>query len=541
MKTARSMFIRRFFSLLLGLCLLVAFPFAGAEVPGNGAGAGGEASVEGTKARGEATKEGTVVGEAPGEGAAAAEAPAEGAEIKWKEASVHDPSVIRAADGTFYIYGSHMAAARSTDLMSWSVFSRNAGTGCKLVENVQEEMKEALAYAKTTTFWAPDVIQLADGRYYLYYCACEGSSPLSALGLAVADGPEGPFRDLGVFLKSGGPGYDATVLPNAVDPCVFFDREGKLWMVYGSYSGGIYILEMNEETGLPLEGQGYGKKLLGRNHARIEAPYILYSPDTEYYYLFLSFGGLGAADGYNIRVCRSKNPDGPYVDALGQDMIDCGGAPGTFFHDPDYEPYGVKLLGGYSFDGLAGNAASAPVVYRSPGHNSAFYEPETGRYFLIFHTRFAGRGENHRVRVHQMMMNAEGWPVVFPWRYAGESPEAVPEAERAGLYQVILHGRDINLTEHRSRVVTLLPDGTITGGGMEDGDGTGTGEGTGTGDLTGTWSCDGTSFRCELDGIAYTGVLVRAYDNQAKAWVPCFTALDASGAALWGSRAAGEP
>ena len=67
------------------------------------------------------------------------------------------------------------------------------------------------------------------------------------------------------------------------------------------------------------------------------------------------------------------------------------------------------------------------------------------------------------------------------------------------------------------------------------------GEGTGTGDLTGTWSCDGMSFRCELDGIAYTGVLVRAYDNQAKAWVPCFTALDASGAALWGSRAAGEP
>lgn len=499
---------RRFFP-LLGLLMLLTFPYA----------AGAWASGEGAEGEVEAA----------------------GAEVKWKEASVHDPSVIRAADGVFYIYGSHMAAARSTDLMSWSVFSRNADTGCRLVENVQEEMKEALAYAKTTTFWAPDVIQLADGRYYLYYCACEGSSPLSALGLAVADGPEGPFRDLGVFLKSGGPGYDATVLPNAVDPCVFFDREGKLWMVYGSYSGGIYILEMNEETGLPLEGQGYGKKLLGRNHARIEAPYILYSPDTEYYYLFLSFGGLGAADGYNIRVCRSKNPDGPYVDALGQDMIDCGGAPGTFFHDPDYEPYGVKLLGGYSFDGLAGNAASAPVVYRSPGHNSAFYDPETGRYFLIFHTRFAGRGENHRVRVHQMMMNAEGWPVVFPWRYAGESPEAVPEAERAGLYQVILHGRDINLTEHRSRVVTLLPDGTITGGGMEAGDRTGTGEGTGTGDLTGTWSCDGTSFRCELDGIAYTGVLVRAYDNQEKTWVPCFTALDASGAALWGSRAAGEP
>ena len=179
---------------------------------------------------------------------------------KFKEVSVHDPSVIRTDDGTFYIFGSHMTAARSTDLMRWEMFSRNAETGCKLVENVQEEMAEALRYAKTTTFWAPDVQRLKDGRYYLYYCTCEGSSPLSALGLAVSDSPEGPYRNLGVFLKSGGPGYDATVLPNAIDPCVFTDRDGRLWMVYGSYSGGIYILQMDPETGLPLEGQGSRKR-----------------------------------------------------------------------------------------------------------------------------------------------------------------------------------------------------------------------------------------------------------------------------------------
>ena len=75
---------------------------------------------------------------------------------KFKEVSVHDPSVIRAPDGTFFIYGSHMTAAKSTDLIRWEMFSRNADTGCKLVENVQEEMAEALRYAKTTTFWAPD-------------------------------------------------------------------------------------------------------------------------------------------------------------------------------------------------------------------------------------------------------------------------------------------------------------------------------------------------------------------------------------------------
>ena len=79
---------------------------------------------------------------------------------KFKEVSVHDPSVIRAEDGAYYIFGSHMAAAKSTDLIRWEMISTDAGRGCTLVENVQEQMKEALQYAQTDTFWAPDVQQL---------------------------------------------------------------------------------------------------------------------------------------------------------------------------------------------------------------------------------------------------------------------------------------------------------------------------------------------------------------------------------------------
>ena len=442
---------------------------------------------------------------------------------KFKNVSVHDPSIIRTADGTFYIYGSHMAAARSTDLIQWTMFSRDAMAGCTLVENVQEQMKEALSYARTNTFWAPDVQQLKDGRYYLYYCTCEGSSPLSMLGVAVSDSPEGPFENLGVFLKSGYAGYNATVYPNVVDPCVFFDRENRLWMVYGSYSGGIFILEMDPETGFPLEGQHYGKKLLGQNHARIEGPYILYSPETEYYYLFLSFGGLGANDGYNIRVCRSRNPDGPYEDALGQPMSQCGGKPGTFFNDPDYEGYGVKLMGGYCFEQLGSDTNQFRLAYRSPGHNSAYYDAETGRYFLVFHTRFASGGESFQVRVHQMMMNEDGWPVVLPQRYAGEFPEPVAAERRAGTYKVILHGRDINKTEHSSQVIVLNGDGTVSG------------------DLTGSWQCeDGQTFTCELAGVSYRGIMNLALDSMENVWVPCFTALDETGAAIWGSHAAWE-
>jgi hypothetical protein len=78
---------------------------------------------------------------------------------------------------------------------------------------------------------------------------------------------------------------------------------------------------MDERTGKPKPGQGYGKHLAGGDHSAIEGSYILYSPESGYYYLFASFGGFASTDGYNIRIARSKNPDGPYLDAAGRDEV----------------------------------------------------------------------------------------------------------------------------------------------------------------------------------------------------------------------------
>ena len=36
--------------------------------------------------------------------------------------SVHDPSIVWDNAGTYYIFGSHRACAKSTDLMNWSLF-----------------------------------------------------------------------------------------------------------------------------------------------------------------------------------------------------------------------------------------------------------------------------------------------------------------------------------------------------------------------------------------------------------------------------------
>lgn len=443
----------------------------------------------------------------------------------FSEVTVHDPSVIK-VDGTWYVFGSHLAGAKTDDLMNWTLIDSDVKMDNVIIPNPKEELKEAFEWAKTETMWAPDVIQLADGRFYMYYCHCEGSSPLSAMGIAVSDNVEGPYKDLGVILKSGqdadtpdedGGIFDATIEPNVVDPCVFFDADGRLWMVYGSYSGGIYILELDAQTGFPLE-KGYGKKLLGGNHLRIEAPYILYSPETEYYYLFLSFGGLTADGGYNIRVCRSENPDGPYYDSEGQDMIDCKGPIGSFFDDSAAGKYGVKLMGNFSFPHVEGENGKFRNGYVSPGHNSAIYEEETGEYFLFFHTRFEGKGEEHQVRVHQMFMNEDGWPVVSPYRYTGEKLEDIDESIISGAYKVFNHMHNISSVTRTSDDIVLNADHTVSGA------------------FEGTWELkNGHEAVIVLNGIEYKGEWVVEWDQFGYKNVVTFTALSDKGYAVWGS------
>lgn len=448
----------------------------------------------------------------------------------FADVSVHDPAIVR--DGSiFWIFGSHMASASTGDLMAWSQYSISADAPNPLARNnaPRTEFAQCLAYAQATTFWAPDVIRLGDGRYYYYYCACQGSMPLSALGLARADAIHGPYTDAGLLLKSMGASptvspYDATRMPNVVDPAVFFDQQGGLWMLYGSYSGGLFILRLDATAdsptlGQPLPGQGYGTKILGGNHAPIEGGYVIYSPESEYYYLFTSFGGLAANGGYNMRVFRSRAPDGPYVDAAGNNMATTA-IPNNLW--PTIAPYGVKIMGNCQFQTVAGEPGTARPGYVSPGHNSAYYDPTTDKYFLVFHTRFVGQGEFHQVRVHQMFLNADGWFAVAPHRYAGETIAPTDAGRIIGTYKWINHGKDMTIAVKSSTTITLAADGTVGG------------SATGTWELTGGYDAT-----LVLDGVTYRGVFVRQWDESRSRWVLAFSAVDgANGASIWGSKVA---
>lgn len=453
--------------------------------------------------------------------------------VTFANVSVHDPAVIK-VDQTWYVFGSHLAAARSTDLMNWTKVADGVNASNSLFNNVVTALADTFAWAQVTDLWAPDVVKLDDGKFYLYYNACKGDSPRSALGVAVADKIEGPYVNKQIILKSGmwdqisedGTIYDARKHPNTVDPTTFRDKDGALWMVYGSYSGGIFILAMDKASGLPKPGQGYGKHLMGGNHARIEGAYIMYSAQSAYYYMFTSFGGLDANGGYNLRVSRSRNPDGPFVDARGTDMDTVKSNPALpLFDDASIAPYGQKLMGNHQFALAAGETGTA-LGYVSPGHNSAQYDTASGKYFMFFHTRFPGTGEFHELRVHEMFINEDGWPVVAPFRYAPLSKSAatlsaaVSAAEAAGSYKMINHGKDISATIKPSQVIKLGADGTVSGA------------------ATGSWTHKGSNnVGITLAGAGtYSGVLSRQWNTNANGFVVTFTAQSVDGVSIWGAR-----
>ena len=124
-------------------------------------------------------------------------------------------------------------------------------------------------------------------------------------------------------------------------------------MTYGSWSGGIYILELDKTTGKVIypgknsktaDGrvvdEYFGTKIAGGFRKSGEGPYILYDKDSDYYYLYVSYEGLAQNGGYNMRLFRSKSPDGPYTDAAGHNAVLTNAGQ-------SHKDIGIKAMGNY--------------------------------------------------------------------------------------------------------------------------------------------------------------------------------------------------
>ena len=457
-------------------------------------------------------------------------------------ASVHDPSVIKDND-TYYIFGSHMESAKSADLRNWTGFSSGVNAENKLFDNLFDGEEDgdpaAFTYVGKNeeggySVWAPDVIYNKKmGKYVMYFCTTS-SYVKSNICFATADDIEGPYHYEDTFLYSGysyhdvkesnieelmgtdprpytAASYDNNNWPNCIDPDVFYDKDGRMWMVYGSWSGGIFLIEIDEETGYPIYPEAdeenhvdsyYGKKLLGGYHNSIEGPHIMYDETSGYYYLFLSYGNLQAKGGYQMRLFRCDTVDGTYTDAAGKDM----------YLFVEHKDHGLKMMGNYTFPSLT-------QTYMAPGGQTAF-EDEDGKLYLVYHQRFAKTGELHEPRVHQLFRTKDGWLVAAPFATDGETlkEDGYSGDEIQGTFYLVNHGTDISDRVHKPQRIQLNADGTVTGE-----------------ELEGKWEAEeGTPYiDVTLGENTYTGVVLEMTDEAGNDTM-CFSAKGDNNETIWG-------
>ena len=450
--------------------------------------------------------------------------------------------------------------------------------------------------------WAPDVIYNKTMKKWCMYMSLNGDNWCSTIVCFISDNLEGPWIYQGPVVCSGFSGRYAhngfaasgdwkntdlaiatgcTSLPqryntdkwslygpNCIDPCVFYDDDDNLWMSYGSWFAGIFMIKLDKENGLrdytntyPYQVKGvtttagaadanatsdpyFGKKIAGGWGVSGEASYI--QKVGKYYYLFMSYGGLTAAGGYQIRVFRSEKPDGPYKDCLTSTGIGAvyDKARVNFGVDANRDE-GVKLFGNYQWETM-------PNAELAQGHNSAIVDHK-GRALIVYHTRFLNRDEEHEVRVHQLFVNQDGWLVAAPYEFSGETytdndiatQQLYDATKVAGDYQIIAHPYRQNtaaMAYEKPITIHLNEDGSISG------------------EYTGKWELvSGTSYiNLTLKGVAtanaevmFKGVLTEQTIDYTNIKALCFTALSSSdglatsggaslqtsGLSIWGSKA----
>lgn len=422
------------------------------------------------------------------------------------------------------------------------------------------------SYDITGNLWAPDIIWNPTMGKWCMYMSVNGDHWHSVIVLLTASAITGPYVYQGPVTFSGfnngttpeiswkktdlelvigeqsslparyNRGNDwGTYWPNNIDPCVFYDDDDQLWMTYGSWSGGIFMLKLDKETGLrdytvtypvatdnggrAITDPYFGKRIAGGYYSSGEASYV--QKIGNYYYLFLSYGGLESTGGYEIAIFRSEKPDGPYLDCQNLD---------AFYNGRYWLNYGPnqQTIGGMRPFGAYADWGFMTVGELAQGHNSAIVDDE-GRAFIVYHTRFNDGGEGHQVRVHQLFQNKDGWLCAAPFQFDGEEDTDATLAagcrytkeEIAGDYDVLIHRYRL---DHANREVvtpihlTLNDNGRITG------------------DQTGSWSMtDGTAYvKIVAGGATYNGVVVQQQMDGTSYKAICFTGTANNGVSIWG-------
>ena len=419
---------------------------------------------------------------------------------QWNLANVHDPSVMKADDGYYYMYqtdasygnaheaGGHFHCRRSQNLVDWEYLG---GTMQEAPAWVKEKLntlraEEGLAPIENPNYgyWAPVVRKIRNGLYRMYYCIVVNDNidgenswgERAFIGLMeTADPASNQWEDKGYVICSssdkgmndyGRPSasdWNAYFKYNAIDPTLVITSDNRHWLTYGSWHSGFATIELNPETGktmneLPspwaIQDNSYGALVATRGDSNnrwqaSEGPDVVYRDG--YYYMFIAYGQLEVA--YNTRVVRSENPEGPYVDMLGNSATS----------GQDMYP---EVTAPYKFAGSEGWVGISHCGIFDDGNGNWFYASQ-GR----FPVNVGGNQYSNAImmgHIRSIRWTEDGWPVVMPERYGAVPKVAITQSELVGEWELIQFKPmpenstlNDNAEQYGSVVITLQEEGTV--------------------------------------------------------------------------------
>ncbi|MFS0724630.1 glycoside hydrolase family 43 protein [Paenibacillus sp. 1P07SE] len=269
-----------------------------------------------------------------------------------------DPEA-RIFEGKYWIYPTwsapyeeqtHFDAFYSDDLVHWTK-----------VERILTMSDISWAHQ---ALWAPSPVEQG-GRYYYYFAAndIQSNEELGGIGVAVADRPEGPYRDalgkplIGRFVHGAQP----------IDPHAFIDDDGTAYLYYGGWDHCNVVRLGEDMTSLvPFEDGEIYKEVTPELF--VEGP-CMFKRNGRYYFMW-SEGGWGGPD-YSVAYAIADAPTGPFRRE-------------------------AKIL------------QQDPAVATGAGHHGILQVPGTDEWYIVYHRRpLEETDRNHRVVCIDRMTFAE--------------------------------------------------------------------------------------------------------------------------------------